>query len=356
MKKKIIGVAAAVMIAVLLVGCGNSATATNRDLNEMKVERYVTLGDYNNLSISVAPQAEVGQEEWNELMLAVYQSYVTEDNGAVTNRAVEMGDTVVIDYVGTKDGVAFGGGTASNAKLTIGSGEFIDGFEDGLIGARPGETVELNLSFPEGFRQNAELAGQAVVFTVTVDYIFPTLDEMEDSVVASLGVEDVSTVDELWQYVYDYLQDNVEEAYLYSLQNAIIEHLLDQTTIDELPQTFVESYNHVFQDNLDRIAAGYGVSAEILVSSYGMDLESYISLYSEVQARQEILLQAIANREGLTVSDEELQEALEEYAAEDGYATVEEWLGDYDREEYRNYIMCDKVMEYLIGIADIKNE
>ncbi|MDE6619187.1 MAG: FKBP-type peptidyl-prolyl cis-trans isomerase, partial [Lachnospiraceae bacterium] len=85
--------------------------------------------------------------------------------GNITNRAVQDGDVVDIDFIGRKDGEAFEGGSASGFKLTVGSGQFIPGFEDGLVGVMPGETVDLNLTFPETYRQNAELAGKEVVFT-----------------------------------------------------------------------------------------------------------------------------------------------------------------------------------------------
>ena len=91
----------------MLTACGESKE-TNEDLKQMKVEKYVTLGDYSNLSVSVAP-AEVDQDQWDELLLAVYQSNVTADNGGITDRAVATGDTVIIDYEGKKDGVAFEG-------------------------------------------------------------------------------------------------------------------------------------------------------------------------------------------------------------------------------------------------------
>ena len=344
--------AAVLSAAVLLTGCGNDSAATNRELNEMKVEKYVDLGDYTNISVSVAPRQEISQEDCDELLLAVYISNITKDNGGITNRAVEEGDTVIIDYVGTKDGEAFAGGTASDAELIIGSGQFIPGFEEGLKGVMPGETVKLDLTFPESYR-NTELAGQPVVFTVTVNYILPSLEQMEDRVVSAFGIDGIGTVEGLRRYVYNYLEESVESAYLYSVQNAVMQQLMQMSTVDELPQTLVDSYNHLYYDNLESMAASYGVTAEVLANANGMDVETYVGLNSEVQARQEILLQAIANNEGLTVSDAELQEALEGYAAENGYETVEEWLGEYDREEYRNYIMCDKVMEFLVGNADV---
>lgn len=351
MKKKVAGLAAALSLLCLSTGCGNTAV-TNGDLNRMDVERYVTLGDYSALSVSVAP-AEVDETQWEELTLAVYRSYVSGESGGVTDRAVEVGDTVIIDYEGKLDGVAFEGGTDTDAELTIGSNQFIAGFEDGLVGVMPGETVDLDLAFPESY-WNPEMAGKAVVFTVTVNYILPGFDEMEDSFVAALGMENVDTAEQLRQYVYDYLMENAEMNYRYDVQDALMDELMSRSTFQELPESFLESYRQIFSSGIQSIAAENGVTADVYTNYYyGMSSEEYAAVGGEFQAKQELLLQAIANREGLTVSEEELQARLEEDAAYAGYASVEDLLEDYDKEGYRNYMMTEKVLDYLMENAEI---
>lgn len=141
------------------------------DLKDIKVEDYVTLGEYKNIAVTVSAQAQVEDSDVDSNALQLYNSKVTAANGGIMDRAAEDGDTVNIDYEGKKDDVAFQGGTAQNQSLTLGSNSFIDGFEDGLIGVKPGETVDLNLTFPENY-QSTELAGAEVVFTVTVNFIY----------------------------------------------------------------------------------------------------------------------------------------------------------------------------------------
>lgn len=346
MKKRYVGVMAALAATVLLAGCGSD---TDVPLNQMKVEKYVTLGDYNNLSINVDAIA-VDEAELNTLLNNVYIGSVTAEHGGITDRAVEVGDTVVMDYEGKKDDVAFEGGTAQGASLTIGSGQFIDGFEDGLVGVMPGDTVDLNLSFPENYG-NTELAGQAVVFTVTVHYIRPTevaVEDMEDVVVATMGIPDVNTVEELRQYAYDYLYSSAETNYTYNVQNGIMDALMAQCVFKELPEKLVESYGEMILESIESNAAAYGVTADVYAGYfYGMSSEDLVQTYAEETLRQDLAMQAIANAEGLSVSDEELQEKLSEYAEAAGYATVEEYVGDNSQEEYRNYFMNEKVMEYL---------
>ena len=310
------------------------------NLNEADVEKYVTLGDYRSIAASVA------EDYLNALVLNTYNTYVTAENG-ITDRAVQIGDTVDIDYEGKKDGVAFAGGTAAGASLAIGSGQFIAGFEDGLIGVMPGETVDLDLTFPEGYG-NAELAGQAVVFTVTVNYIKPGLDEMEDSVVANIGIEDINTVEELWQYASDILYSGVQNDYVVQLQNFIVDELIVQSIFEEIPEAYLKAGREALTENLEDIAASYSISAEEYTNyAYGMSAEAFVNFYAEMGVKQDFVLQAIANREGLTVSDEELQSQLEEYASNAGYASVEEFVGEVSKEDYRNYFMREKVFDFL---------
>jgi hypothetical protein len=217
MKKKTLGLLAAVLSVAMLAGCGakdtgnGTGTATGAGtestaLKDMDVDKYVTLGEYKGLEVSV-DTVEVDEDEWDTLVNNVYYGNITAENGGITDRAVETGDTVNIDYEGKKDGVAFDGGTDQGYDLTIGSGQFIAGFEDGLIGVMPGETVDLDLTFPENYG-NADLAGQAVVFTVTVNYIQPAQDgEFSDEVISNFGIDGVTNEEELRQYAYDFITE-----------------------------------------------------------------------------------------------------------------------------------------------------
>lgn len=354
MKKRMgAGILAALFAVCLFVGCG---AETETSLNGMKVENYVTLGDYRNIKVSVEKYA-VSEEECNQLLLAVYQSNVTRENGGILDRPVENGDIVNIDYVGTKDGVAFGGGTSSGDNLEIGSGGFIPGFESGLIGAMPGETRELNLTFPEDYKNSPELAGQAVVFTVTVNFIQPGLEDMKDSVVAALELDGITNVQELRQDVIDYLDRQVQQEYLYSVQDAIMEQLTKGSTIGELPESYVESYREMYRNSIEKVAQSMNTTPDMYTNYYfRMNSEDYAVLYGEVQARQELMLQAIANQEGWTVGDEELDGLISDYAVANGYLSVEELEAEIPRELLRNFFMSERVMEHLVEMATASSQ
>ena len=340
MNRKAMAGIAAVLAAGILAGCSSAEVP----LKDMDVDSYVTLGKYKGIEVDIAP-ITVDETQLETLVREAYNSKVTLENGGITDRAVENGDTVNIDYEGKKDGVAFDGGTAQGSLLTIGSGRFIDGFEEGLIGVTPGETVDLNLTFPENYG-SADLAGQDVVFTVTVNFILP--QEMEDAVAASVGIEGVSTVEELRQYAYDFLYANAENSYNTELQNAVLDAFMESCVFEEVPQYMVEEYEAVTRESLEIQAESYGMDADTMTSYfYGMDVDTFVSTYSEEAVRQDIAMQAVANREGLNIDDEELNATLLEYANNAGYNTVEEYVGDTSLEDYRDYLMYEKVLAFL---------
>lgn len=352
MKKQLVSMMALCLTAACLVGCGSSnGNSSNHGdsaaLKDMKVEEFVTLGEYKGLQVTV-PAPAVDEEELSYWMNSVYQGHVTEKSG-IKDRPVAEGDTVNLDYEGKKDGVAFNGGTAQGYNLTIGSGAFIDGFEDGLIGVNPGETVDLNLTFPENYK-STDLAGQAVVFTVTVNYILPS--EMDDAIIAEMGLTGVTNQEEFRQYVYDYLYAAEEQNYDASVQNAVLNAFMAGNTFQQVPEELVTKYEEAARSNIESTAATYGTDVDTFTNVYyGMDFEDFVITYSAEAAKQDLALQAVANEENLNISDEELDSMLLENAQASGYTTIEEFIGETSKEDYREYFLFDKVINYLIENA-----
>lgn len=337
---------AALLAVGVLGGCGEQTDV----LKDMKVEKYVTLGEYKGIPVELEAVA-VDEAEEAEVMKELYMSNVTAELGGILDREVVSGDTVNIDYVGKKDDVAFDGGTASGASLEIGSGSFIEGFEEGLIGAAVGETRELELTFPENYR-NTELAGQDVIFTVTVNFIYPT--EYSDELVEALGVEDITTVADMQAFVHEYLESNARSTYDSTLESSVLNGFMNNCVFEEIPEHILEKYRSNVQASLESESAYYGLDTETYCSYYyGMDLETFLTRYAEEAAKQSLAFQAVANTENLNVTDEELQEKLEEYASMGGYESVEDFLGELDREEYREYFMFERVLDFLTENAQI---
>lgn len=343
MKKRLIALLAATCMAGTLCACGGNESTAEDNLFNIDVDKYVTLGEYKGMELNVA-EPTVSDEDLAYYVNQEFSYLVTAENG-ITDRAVENGDTTNIDYVGKKDGVAFDGGTASGASLTIGSGQFIDGFEEGLIGVMPGETVDLNLTFPENYT-SADLAGQEVVFTVTVNYIMP---EVSDEVIAAAGNANYSNVAELEEYMYNYLYNNATATYNNQVESAIISNVIANSTYaDELPTALTEKYKTNITVNIGSTASYYGMDAETYATTvYGTDLETLVNEYALESTKQALAFQAIAKAEGLELTDEELDLELSEYALNNGYGSVEEFLGEASKDDFKEYFMFLKVMDFI---------
>lgn len=322
-------------------------------VNNLDLDNYVVVKDYKNLKVKVGNYS-VDDAEVEQMALDFYQSVVSLENGGVVDRAVEEGDTVIIDYMGMKDGVAFQGGTAEGASLTIGSHTFIDGFEEQLIGVMPGETKDLNLTFPEQYHSE-ELAGQDVVFTVTVHYIIPK--EMKDEVIAQLEMPEFTTVDELRAYVREYLELSSQEEKENEIQSQILDQLINGNELKSIPDGLLEQYKENIRTGVERNAAQYGMDSNSFCNYfYGTDAESFIEEYGQRAVKQNMFCQYIANVENLNLTEEELDAKLLEYATLSGLATVEEFLDGQSKEDYREYFMFERVMEFLTENAQIIEE
>ena len=382
MKKFITGaalsLAGAALLGALVTGCGNADTDTAESTQESVVESenaaeaetedfgpeaylsginvadYVTLGEYTGVEVSV--DAPVVTDEY----LDSYIDYVLQSNMVkteVTDRPVEEGDIVNIDYEGKIDGVAFDGGTAQGYDLTIGSGAFIDGFEDGLIGAQSGETLDVNVTFPEDYR-GEEVAGKDAVFTVTVNSIsVESLPELTDEFVQGLDVG-VNTVEEYRQYAYDLLMEEEQNTHDSNAEVAILEAVMANSELQDPPEDMTNRYYSRMIDNMTYYASMYGYDLETFLSIQGTSEDAIRE--SSVQAGEEIItMQAIAEAEGLSVTDEELDAEIESNAGSLGYDDVEEYRASLDVEGYREYMMSEKVLDFLLEnavVTDVEPE
>ena len=375
MKKRMMSMAL-LTLALLLAGCGKKqeevqeSTAqeitveetgvqtSNIYLSALDVTNLVELGEYKGIEVkkqsTEVPQSMV--DSYVEYTMSFQSELVP-----VTDRdVVEEGDTVTIDYEGKKDGVAFDGGTASDYNLEIGSGSFIEGFEDGLIGVKKGETVDLNLTFPENYPAE-DLAGADVVFTVTVKEIqalvTPVLD---DAYVEGLGMEGVETVEDYRQTVHEMLTQQMEEEAEYQLQVSIVEAVMANSTIQEPSEELKQKYANVATRQTEKAAEYYGMDMETYVfANYGVELAEY---ESEIQAgayeaaKQALLCKKIADAEGIVITDEKLNEVAEANYAALGYASVEDFKTANDMEEYRDSILLEEVLTFLVDNAVVTED
>ena len=223
MKKKLAVLAAGICaLSLFLTGCSGEIS-----------NDYVTITKYKGVEIDKVDADTVSDNDVEAQINSVLQSKSTTTE--VTDRAAQTGDTVTIDYEGKKDGEAFKGGTATDAQLTLGSGQFIDGFEDGVVGHNIGDTFDLDLTFPENYG-NEDLAGQAVVFTVTLKGISQTdVPELTDEFVQS--VSDTSkTVEEYKKEIKKSLKKNGKENQQNTIKENAWKAVLENTTVNKYPK------------------------------------------------------------------------------------------------------------------------
>lgn len=354
MKKKIMLLAAVTLAAGMLSACGKDAAY----LSEIKASDYVTLGEYKGIEVTQT-EPEVTDEYVDS-----YIEYLRSQRAVtveVTDRTtVQEGDTVNIDYAGYRDGVAFEGGTAQGDSLTIGSGRFIDGFEDGLIGTSVGETVTLDLTFPDNYT-NADLAGAAVTFDVTVNSISVSeTPELTDELVQEFGIAECSTVEELRTYVYDVFYEEAVSMYEDAIASDITQAVMANSIFSEPPEKMVKRYQDVLLESMTAQASSYGVNLDtFMMNYYGMDTESYMAVFQEdavTMAQQYIMFQAIADAEGLNPTKDEIAQKMEEEALEFGYESVDAFKEEVGEEVFYEYLISETAMDFLKENAVIKAE
>ena len=362
-------------MAVLLCACGKGSTesteaassetetaqseavsetvAETEDTNvypyEYDVESMVKLGEYKGLTYTET-DVSVSDDEVESQINSTLTAHATAEQ--ITDRAVEDGDTVNIDFEGKIDGETFDGGTASGASLTIGSGTFIDGFEDGLIGVKPGDKTTLKLKFPDEYKTNADLAGKDVTFDVTVNYIKgdDIVPELDDDFVKGLNIDDVSNVKEYRAYVKSQLQANKESEAEKSKQSELLQQAVDNAEIKEIPEELVTQYATQYTDYYKQYASYFGLELSDFLTQYMNQTEEEFNQsaedYGKERAGYMLVVSAIAKAEKVDV-DALYDEKVAQYAEQSGYADAATLEKDYSK-RYLNQIIINEEVQNIL--------
>ena len=343
-RRQIAAAALAVVMAVTAAGCGTGNTDGKKASNvrTYDVEKYVTLGAYDGMDVTVEGKFDVTDEDvenYIDNMLTYYPTYEDTDK-----QTVENGDCVNIDYEGKKDGVAFDGGTAQDYVLEIGSHTFIDGFEDGLIGVNVGDTVDLDLTFPENY-QSEELAGAAVVFTVKVNKIVKKLDTSYEELTDDFVADNLNydSVDALYNETKSYLEKSNEENRTVAERTAVLDKLIENSKIaipDGLLDQKVDQYIQQFtaqnctDDNTlsDYLSANYNMTEDDFKSTITNEMESNLD--------DELVLEALVKAEGETLDEKGFADYIASAMQSGGYQTEDELYAAYDSdyEDGKSYL------------------
>ena len=317
MKKKLTAFALCAAMAAGLVGCGGDKTSADISYD---VNDYVQLGDYEGLEIQLSDDYTVDQE----LVDDTVESLIARTAPCVKDESqtVVAADSIVnVDYVGKMDGEAFDGGTASDVTLNVGTNSdvssgssYIEGFSSGLVGAKVGDTIDCPVTFPENYG-SADLAGQQVVFTFTVNYIGRqvTRDTLTDAYVQENFQAD--SVDDFLKTVEEYVNQTAEYSRQNDIRNQVMELVVDNATVDKVPQEVldlrVEEYTQQFEDTY---CTGDTTLEDYLSANYQMTVDEFTEeITAEIRENlvTELVFEAIADKENIKFDEEGFEEFCE---------------------------------------------
>lgn len=338
MKKKYAVLAAGVLAAVLaLTGCSGEIS-----------NDYITISQYKGVEAEAGDTTEVTDEDVDTQIDSTRQMYAELEN---VDRPAENGDTVTIDYVGTLNGEAFEGGSSEDYQLELGSGTFIDGFEDGIVGHSAGETFDLNLTFPDDYG-STDLAGKDVVFTVTLKTVsISNVPELNDEFVQSVS-EDSSTVEEYRKEVRRMLEDNYAESAQLTLTENAWSAVMDNTEVKQYPDGAVDEMKNTIREQYQNMADSYGMEFADFLSSYmGMDedtFEEQLQTAAENQVKQDLIVDLIIDEENLDVSDDALEEIYNQYVEDYGFSSLDDLKSAATEEELEDMARLQIVQEFIV--------
>ena len=264
----------------------------------------------------------------------------------VTDRAAEMGDIVSIDFVGTVDGEEFDGGSSQDYILELGSGSFIDDFEDQIAGHTPGETFDVEVTFPDPYDSNPDLAGKDAVFATTLNYVADLTDEwIADNVNPYLNL---STVQELRDYMREDIRYN-------NMSEAAYQALLEEAQFSEIPADVEKYFTDLFlQSYCVNMGSSYGMTLEqvlsLIDSSMMEETAAYFSAVIEESAQRALLIQAIAEQENLVCDDTVRDANINDVLNTD---TPDPYIEAYGENYVRATILRDIVLHQVVDNATV---
>ncbi len=319
---------------------------------EVYVKPDVTLGQYKGLEV------EADQQELTDAMV---DAEIERDRDKasrtldVEDRPVEKGDIVNLDYAGTIDGVAFEGGTAQGQTLTIGSGSFIPGFEDQMIGMQLNEERDLNVAFPADYH-SSEVAGKDAVFHVKVNGIQKVeKPELDDDFAADIS--DFNTFEEYKADVTRRLQERIAKSNENAAKNALVDKAVENAQVD-IPQAMIDTQGDYMIREMEMNAAYQGIRLDDYLKYMGMTREA-LKAQNEAEAtrrvKNELVIDAIRKAEGIEPTEEDIEQQIREQAERYGQ-DVEDFrkgLTDQQKEYLKEDAAISKVLDLLMEGATI---
>lgn len=320
-----------------IAGCSNNEKDSNSKNSSFETDK-VKVAQYKGLNVEFAEptneEIEKAVDNQQESLLTSLAKYKQ-----IKNRVAKKGDRVNIDYKGLKDKKAFDGGTATGTAIVLGSSGFIDGFDDGVIGMKAGEEKKLNLTFPKEYSQNPTLAGEDVVFEVKFNYI-------EENTVTELTDELVEKNTE-YKTIEEY-REGMKKSYLEYNENYKMNlawsKVVEESEVKEIPEDELKSTKEEIENSYSSTAQMYNMSVDdYLKQVQGATVEEY----AKKTITSQYLVDAISEKEKLTVSDDEYKESVTKYTKEYNYKSEKEFIEKITEEKFKEYLLSEKVANFV---------
>ena len=310
----------------------------------------VTLGEYKGVEVKKAEAVVTDEDVENELTAARKKNGRLID---VEDGAIEDGDNTIIDFTGYIDDKTFDGGAGTDYPLVIGSHSFIEGFEDQLIGKKKGETCDVNVTFPAEYHAD-ELAGKPAKFVVTIKEVKRNeLPELNDEFASE--VSDFDTLDEYKADIRKKLQEKKEQDAKVENENNVIEKVVENAQM-ELPQPMVDTQAREMVENYARRLQSQGLNINDYMKYTGMTPEKLMEQMrpeAEKRIKTRLVLEKVVEAENVEVSDEKLDEQINEIAASyklEG-AKLKEMMGEREKEQIREDLKVQAAIDLLVEQA-----
>lgn len=318
---------------------------------EVEVLPPVKLGDYKKLT-ATREATKVDAKEINEVVERMRQGYAEKTE---VSRAAKEGDEVLIDFVGKKDDVAFDGGTAEDYTLSLGAGQFIPGFEEGIVGHKAGETIDLNLDFPKDYH-SADLAGQKVVFTVTIKKVLEAkLPEVDDELAKKTG--QFETMKELKDDIKTELSKQREKEADDTFKDALINELIEKSDVPA-PKTLVDEQARSIEQDFSQNLMYRGMTIDAYIQSQGYEneeawREKELAPAATRRVQAGLVLSEVTKKEKIELDDKEVDAYID--AQKEQYANnpqmAEQLKSDEVRRNIANHLITEKTIDRLVELA-----
>lgn len=331
MKKRILALVMGLCMTASLVGCGNGEIANDK----------IRIKQYKGLEVTDTTM-KVTDDDVEMSIQSTLQTLSTKTD--ITDRPAQEGDSVVIDYEGKLDGVAFDGDTATQQTVEIGAGMYVPGFEEGIIGHNIGDTFDVNVTFPKDY-QATDLAGKAVVFTMTLHSIQEVhVPELTKDLLPQLS-ETAKTIKEYKAEVRKQLEESNQASAESAMQEQLWNKLIENCVVEKYPEGQVEEFEANVEAQLGEYAKQNNMTTdELFEQYYGVKPADYV----KNSIKLEYAIELIAEKEEITLTAKEYEEGAAEQAMQRGYEDVKAFEKEVGRETIELMLLQPKVVKFLM--------